>query len=611
MPSLRKRQSRTSTPFSSPYETPVNSSEQQKRSKIQSSLDTWIEPPPKNPVPSFEEHGFARHGVLETMSALGVPPSSKMKQRARTLTETSARRSALTRNGNISAAEDGVSTPEVTPAPEVDREESEKQEEEETHTKLPELEEDEDDDWVPAKTKVKTPTGKATGRSKTPVQTKSPVLSKSPMKNGASRDLSPSNSPVAERAASLPSDVAGAAPAQRLQIIVNDAVQRSLAANNPVIGTVLRHLHEDGKTNPRSHEMLEAVLRSNATPEQHEAFRQYIKTERRRVKEDARARKAEAAMESESMPNSPSKSKASIKSNIGISENATQALNDIATHEMSSSDQDISGAPARSQAASNPLGLVPHLPAHASSSSQPSRRPSKSPRKRQALNKDMQNGDAETSTKATTTGPQTPDSVLGSDSDLSDVNEEIVQNGPPESLKRTRDLASIDAPVGPAAKKPKTAPTARAGKKSRANSAKPNGKNVKKAQPSAPEEPEDPVVLQQREQKRKEMEADQPVRQMDQNFPLSDTRFDDEILETESLTESQIAVGPPMKDDSKPRRAGRNSRNVPPVTGKRHRDDALSMLSPQPDSRANTRPSTPSFPPSKRAKATAARTKKS
>ena len=151
MPSLRKssRKSQTSTPYATPLDANSPSSEA-KKEKTQSYLDGWIEPPPKNPAPSFEEHGFARHGVLETMAPLGVPPTAKMKQRARGLADPTVRRSFLGKNGNLLAGEEGVSTPEMTPARELEQEEEERQEEEDgLPASFNVQDEEDDDDYVP------------------------------------------------------------------------------------------------------------------------------------------------------------------------------------------------------------------------------------------------------------------------------------------------------------------------------------------------------------------------------------------------------------------------------------------------------------------------------
>lgn len=117
-------------------------------------MTEWAEPVPQTLAPSFEEHGFARHGVLENMAPLGVPPSSKVKQRTRAMGETAARNSAFGKS-NAAFGDEVGSTPEVTPAPELEPDDSERQEEDEMQVDFPLQEEDEDDDYEPTKTKKK------------------------------------------------------------------------------------------------------------------------------------------------------------------------------------------------------------------------------------------------------------------------------------------------------------------------------------------------------------------------------------------------------------------------------------------------------------------------
>ncbi|KAF2760081.1 hypothetical protein EJ05DRAFT_483867 [Pseudovirgaria hyperparasitica] len=53
------------------------------KARPQNTLDSWVEPPPPNPRPSFEDHGFERQGVLQHMEPLGTPPSAKLKAKLR------------------------------------------------------------------------------------------------------------------------------------------------------------------------------------------------------------------------------------------------------------------------------------------------------------------------------------------------------------------------------------------------------------------------------------------------------------------------------------------------------------------------------------------------
>jgi len=219
--------------------------------------------------------------------------------------------------------------------------------------------------------------------------------------------------------------------------------------------------------------------------------------------------------------------------------------------------------------------------------------------------------DGVASTAVATPAAKTPDTGAGSDSELSEVNEEIVQKGPPEPVqvngKTATTTTTTTAASAAVAKKGKNIAAARAAKKPKGSAGKLFGKHANKPQPLTAEQiAEDERVYEERQR----MVQDQLLRRFDHAFPVSDVRFDDEILETESLTESQIAVGPPV-DSDQPRRAGR----VPYQSTKRLREDASRFSSPQLESAAASRPSTPAVAPApKRLKLThgqAARTKRS
>lgn len=84
----------------------------------------------------------------------------------------------------------------------------------------------------------------------------------------------------------------------------------------------------------------------------------------------------------------------------------------------------------------------------------------------------------------------------------------------------------------------------------------------------------------------------QPIRKLGQIPPTCVVHFDDEILETESLTESQIAVGRSVESDL-PRRTERVSNHGT----KSVREDPLGFSSPQLEPAMSSRPSTPAMGP--------------
>ena len=179
----QKRKSRTGTPQDTPSATPPLPDA--RREKLQSSLDAWVEPAPQNPTPSFQEHGLARHGVLESMAPLGTLPSLKTRQKMQG--GLGVRRSLLSRQRNAFVGDDDGTTPETTPVPELARDDSERPEDEDEDIPVPffERDEDEDEDYRPTKKKVKTAHGTKTPiRGKGAMQAKTSAQAKSPPTNG-------------------------------------------------------------------------------------------------------------------------------------------------------------------------------------------------------------------------------------------------------------------------------------------------------------------------------------------------------------------------------------------------------------------------------------------
>jgi hypothetical protein len=594
-------------------------------------MTEWAEPIPQTLTPSFEEHGFARHGVLETMAPLGVPPSAKVKQRTRAMGEAAAR-NAVFGKGNAVFGDEIGSTPEATPAPDLEPEDSERQEEDEIQIHFPILDEDEDDDYEPTKTKKKGKVSKTPVRGKTPVQSKTPVQGKTPVKNGTGKTASVSASPAVQavQPAQLPPS-ANSESTQRIHTAVNDAIMRANKYEKRQIGTAIKEMFEESKSNPSMADVMDAVIHCDSTTEQWRVFRTFIKASRKRqrneaklkrLQEDNGGRRAAGFNGASSYSQRPTPRASSEV----VPEDSASAVYDREDQELTSPSKASTGPSATENAhralqssieqnsalaPPHPFNTAPAIPAADTPTESTPRMPSKSPRKKPATNGHLVHEadmdiDGGLSTAVQTPTGKTPESGGGSDSELSDVNEEIVQKGPPEPVQANGKTATVVAAA--AAKKAKSAAFARAAKKSKPNAGKLFGKHAHKQHQLTPEQlaEEDKAY-----EARKELVKQQPIRQFNLNdFPVSDVRYDDEINDTESLTESQIAVGPPV-DSDQPRRAGR----VPYQSAKRIREDTSRFSSPLADPGAGTRPSTPAVGPApKRLKLThgnTARTKRS
>ncbi|KAF2115483.1 hypothetical protein BDV96DRAFT_612741 [Lophiotrema nucula] len=598
--SLRKRKSRTSTPFGPGDDAPSSGSEP-KRQKTQSSLDGWVEPPVKGPAASFEEHGFARHGVLEQMYALGTHPSSKVKQRTRAMGDAPPRQALPVQNGGRFAPEEAVSTPEMTPAPEVDRDESDRLDDDEIQVAAPMQDEEEDDDYIPtSKSKAVPRPVKTPVRGKTPVGNKTPAQAKTPVRNGTSKTATPLRSPATQNALPPPSIVMK----QRIQIGVNDAIQRSKTAQRAHVGAALKEMHDDSQTDPKLFAVLGGIMHQNNTQEQYTTFRRFIKDAKKRFKKTMKIHSAQESPAHVAPTFTALNAKASAGAHdLDAAPSPSSSPDDVIMVE----DEELPAGKSFAHGSEHPLSTAPALLLTRSPSPPTSRMSPQSPTKQHP---DL-DADVGTSKAPTPQEKSSPSGGEGSDSDLSDVNEEIVQNGPPEPTKGNGHA------TGAAAKKARLAALARASKAKKANAHKGTGKYEKKQPPSA-KDIEEELELQ---AKRAAMAENQPARLSFINPPTSDVRFDDDLLETESLTESQIAVGPPIDLDRQRRPPGRVQRNGTltlhlNASGKRMREENSAFPSPQPESAATTRPTTPALMPPgpKRLKLTngqAARTKRS
>lgn len=603
MPALRKSirapppNRSSTTPYGSPTGTPSDSTGGKQR---QSLMTEWTEPLPQTLAPSFEEHGFARHGVLETMAPLGVPPSAKVKQRTRAMGEAAARNSALGKGSTV-FGDDVGSTPEVTPAPELERDDSERQEEYEMQVDFV-MQDEEDDDYEPTKKPKKGKGSKTPVRGKTPVQGKTPVPGKTPVKVGNSKTASISASPAVQ-AVQPPSPV-DAVTTQRLHTAVNDAIIRANRDQNRQLGVAIREMFEESQEDTVLAAVIDAIIHQNFTEKQMDIFRKFIKHSRKRQKNTAKLKRME--------DDYPGRRAADIYGGLNMSQRASpRASSELvpedsvsAVHDIAYQDNHASSTSRPMHAATNdahralqasieqnpesnslhPFNAAPQIPTALSSGESTPRMPSKSPRKRPSTNGRV----APDSAMDIDGGTATP--AGGSDSELSDVNEEIVQKGPPEPVKANGK--TLNAAAAAAEKKAKSAAFARAAKKLKPNAGKLFGKHAYKQlhQPTPEQLAEDDRA----HEERKEMVKQQNMHRLDLNdFPTSDVRFDDEINDTESLTESQIAVGPPV-DSDQPRRAGR----VPQQGTKRLREeDTARFSSPMVESAAGTRPSTPAVAP--------------
>ena len=549
MPSMRptRKSSRTSSPFVRTSNISPAPGFDVKKEKAQTSLDGWIEPPLQNPTPSFEDHGFARHGVLENMAPLGIPPSAKLKARLRGDTH---RRSMLSKNEAMSAGEEALSTPEMTPI--ADPEVSEGQKPEEVLPPPLAIQyENEDDEYVP--NGVRSASRSAKSAVKNGVATVTPV-----------RDASGQGTPSSKTSIIR----------QRLQIVINDAVKRAQVEDRPMVGEALKQLYEESFHKQNLADLLDAIMHERQTQEQLSEFQVYIKRAKKQAKTRERRSLDRRASILGHSPSSTAKRRHSLT--------PSKSANTIATIPTIPTTPTPGLSILSSE--SNPLSHPPLLPPNVIHTSRSTR--SRTPRKQSAPNGELTpqlSGMASSPRDSLRSGS----AIVDSDSELSEVNEDIVQNVPPELLP----LNGTTSTMGPKAAKSKNAAQshsgpARGGKKSKSASAKQSAPaSGKRSADEAGMDEEEAAAIQVKRQK------------MLQTLPdfspeISDMRSQDD--------ESYISNGPltfsaQLPPQGNPRRSGRSRNGVSqgPVAADDGGLETPGLAASTSASAATTRPTTP------------------
>ena len=88
------------------------------KSDSRTFMDKWVEPPLREPAPSFEDYkGLERHGVLEKMVPLGEKPTPKLLQRLKLLPSKQYRQSTPAQTDEDVAPSNGVTSRAETASP--------------------------------------------------------------------------------------------------------------------------------------------------------------------------------------------------------------------------------------------------------------------------------------------------------------------------------------------------------------------------------------------------------------------------------------------------------------------------------------------------------------
>ncbi len=220
-------------------------------------MDAWVEPPLRNPAPSFEDYkGLERHGVLEHMAPLGSLPTQKVKLRVKA--EPPKRLMQLKAPETV-AVNEGINSPEPTVTATTQRPELRKVEEKPVKAALP-RERVDDEDYTPKAS------GKILAR---PTSVKATLVQNS-------LHGTPNSRTAAGRA--------------RLETVVNSAVARSYEIGNPALGLAVKKLFDESLGNRTLADLLDAVLSQKPTPRQASDFQAYIRVARKQIKAQGSAR---------------------------------------------------------------------------------------------------------------------------------------------------------------------------------------------------------------------------------------------------------------------------------------------------------------------------------
>jgi len=228
-------------------------------------LDKWIEPPVKQPVPSFEEHGFERGGVLEHMAPLGVKPSAKLKQKIRN----EMQRKSNGKFNAVQSIEEADNTPGTTPAPEPERSVS-RQPDDAVVPQLPvNKDEEQDEDYVPNGVK-------ATSRPPKPVPP--PPINNGSASAGGSRRAS-TITPRGTPKTMAPLQIVAQTPRSRQEweSVIESAIRKANETGKTEIGLAVQLVYEESFTIPRLGYLLEVVSSQKSTRAEQREFQSHIK----------------------------------------------------------------------------------------------------------------------------------------------------------------------------------------------------------------------------------------------------------------------------------------------------------------------------------------------
>jgi hypothetical protein len=273
MPSIRTHtaQPSESTP------PPENRSDKKQQTTIPALWKN--EPPLRDPIPSFQDHGLERHGVLEKMAPLGSLPPHKYSKLKITIGGANKRKSG----GKVlsSVASPAVATPEVTPPAE------QPESDEQPPTKRARTEEKSVD-------LNRVINGAALVDEETPAPSPVPVLRIATPQSAMSRRLS---SPLKMSASSsmkrIPFTRAEPGMLRAYEEVLENAIKNAEEAGNAKLGEYITHFFHESYHDWDLASALDGILFQRASEDEQKAFKDGLLSSRASVHRQNREYRAQ------------------------------------------------------------------------------------------------------------------------------------------------------------------------------------------------------------------------------------------------------------------------------------------------------------------------------
>ncbi|KAF2422440.1 hypothetical protein EJ08DRAFT_726008 [Tothia fuscella] len=280
MSSVRNsRISRTSSPFV--RTTQERDEVEPKKERVQQSLDGWIEPALPAPVPSFEEHGFIRAGVVANQAPLGsLPPSNqRLKFKAKPWETVKVEEEKKELPPPVeSATPEGTPPPVAAPEPAVEPARQATQGVETTPLRIM---------TTPNVVDGPSMSNGMGQRQRTP-----PRVQNGTTPTAASRRTSTSTARTTPYSTQKPPPYPrNLTPAQRMEQIIEECLRKSKTQGQPQLGLAVKRLYHESQHDQYLAEVLDATLNQKATIEHRLEFQRRLKAGKKQLKVEARSAK--------------------------------------------------------------------------------------------------------------------------------------------------------------------------------------------------------------------------------------------------------------------------------------------------------------------------------